>query len=70
MLAVLERARRSPFKCKSGFAREMAVWVALAACENLISTRINPTEFTDVWMITDEGMGWMEGVYDVLSTRH
>ncbi len=55
-------ARVKPFKTKSDFARMMATEVALAACEGLISTRLNESQFSNVWMITAEGMKWLDEV--------
>ena len=67
--AVLLQAKQSPFTTKSDFARVAANPIALAASEGLISTRLNETTFTNRWMVTAEGMEWMEGMEDVLSTR-
>ena len=67
--AVLLQAKQSPFTTKSDFARVAANPIALAASEGLISPRLNETTFTNRWMVTAEGMEWMEGMEDVLSTR-
>ena len=66
---VLLQAKQSPFTTKSDFARVAANPIALAASEGLISTRLNETTFTNRWMVTADGMEWMEGMEDVLSTR-
>jgi hypothetical protein len=66
---VLLQAKQSPFTTKSDFARVAANPIALAASEGLISTRLNEDTFTNRWMVTAEGMEWMEGMEDVLSTR-
>ena len=68
--AVLETCRQRPFTVKSNFARHMAVWIALAASEGLISTRINPEEFGNQWLLTQQGFEWMEMIHDVVRTRH
>lgn len=39
--------------------------VAIAASEGLITTRINDEAFGNVWLITQQGMGFIEGFNDV-----
>ena len=63
---VLEQAKIKPYTTKSDFARQWATHVALAACEGLLSTRLNDEQFTNVWMVTADGLDWMSGVEDVL----
>tara|TARA_B100001057_G_scaffold35947_1_gene32531 strand:+ start:12388 stop:12591 length:204 start_codon:yes stop_codon:yes gene_type:complete len=67
---VLEQAKQSPFTTKSDFARIAANPIGVAASEGLISTRLNDHTFTNRWMITREGMDWMEGFYEVFGPRH
>ena len=64
---VLQTARMKPFTTKSDFARRAAVWVALCASDGLITTRVNETQISNVWMITQEGLEVLEGLGDVLS---
>jgi hypothetical protein len=66
VLDVLTHARAEPFTTKSDFARKAANAVALAASEGLITTRLNDTTYTNRWMVTIDGLEWMEGVNDVL----
>lgn len=66
---VLVHAKQSPFTTKSDFARMAANPVALCASEGLLSTQLNETTYTNKWMVTAEGLEWMEGMEDVLSTR-
>ena len=66
---VLVHAKQSPFTTKSDFARVAANPVALCASEGLLSTQLNDTTYTNKWMVTAEGLEWMEGMEDVLSTR-
>ena len=66
---VLVHAKQSPFTTKSDFARVAANPVALCASEGLLSTKLNETTYTNKWMVTAEGLEWMEGMEDVLSTR-
>ncbi len=63
---VLEQAKIKPYTTKSDFARQWATQVALAACEGLLSTRLNDAQFTNVWMVTADGLYWMSEVEDVL----
>ena len=57
---VVERARVNPYTTKSEFARLAATEVALAASEGLISTRIEGGLYTNRWMITAEGLEFLE----------
>ena len=66
--AVVQTAKIKPYTTKSDFARTWASHVALAACEGLISTRLSDEKFTNVWMVTSDGLDWMQEVEDVL--RH
>ena len=65
--AVLVQARQAPFTTKSDFARKAATPIALCASEGLISTRIGEHTYTNRWMVTAEGLGWMEGFEDAHS---
>lgn len=67
--AVLTQARQSPFTTKSDFARVAANPISFAACEGLISTKINEDTFTNRWMITSEGIDWLEGYNEVFGPR-
>jgi len=62
---VVSLAREKPFTTKSDFARMAANEVAIAASEGLITTRINDEAFGNVWLITQQGMGFIEGFNDV-----
>jgi len=62
---VLEQAKIKPYTTKSDFARQWATHVALASCEGLLSTRLNDEQFTNVWMVTADGLDWMSEVEDV-----
>jgi len=64
---VLEKSRVAPFTTKSDFARIAATAIGLCATEGLISTRIRDGVYTNRWMITPDGMEWMEGYADVFS---
>ena len=62
---VLEHAKVNPFTTKSDFAR-----MAANEIEGLISTRVNDGQYSNVWMITREGLDQMEELASVLSSRH
>ena len=62
----LEGARIAPYTTKSDFARRWATHIALAACEGLLSTQLKEGQFTNVWMVTEDGLRWMSEVEDVL----
>jgi hypothetical protein len=68
--AVLLQAKQFPFTTKSDFARKAATPIALCATEGLISTQLGENTFTNRWMVTAEGLGWMEGFEDAFSPRH
>jgi hypothetical protein len=58
---VLMCAKQRPFKTKSDLARKAANEVALAASEGMLTTKLNDTTYTNVWMVTSDGLDWMEG---------
>lgn len=63
---VVQTAKIKPYTTKSDFARTWATHIALAAVEGLISTRLTEEKFTNVWMVTADGLDWMSEVEDVL----
>ena len=67
---LLERARARPFTTKSDIARAAADLVALCACEGLLTTMLPDGTFTNTWMVTSNGITWLEGAADALLTRH
>ena len=64
---LLKRARVRPFTTKSDIARSAADVVALCASEDLLTTSLPNGHFTNVWMITPDGMAWLEGYADAVS---
>ena len=66
----LERARLAPFTTKSDFARMAANEVGICASEGLISTAVREGAYSNVWMITAEGIEQMEAMDDLFSVRH
>ena len=65
--SVLALARMKPFTTKSALAREAATEVGLCASEGLISPRVNEFTFGNIWMITQDGLAYMEGLDELLS---
>ena len=65
---LLERARARPFTTKSDVARGAADIVALCACEGLLTTMLPDGTFTNSWLITTDGISWLEGATDALLT--
>ena len=68
--SVLLHAKQFPFTTKSDFARKAATAIALCATEGLLSTQLGENTYTNKWMVTAEGLGWMEGFEDAFSPRH
>jgi len=66
VFSVVQKARVQPFTTKSDFAREFANEVALCASEGFITTQVDDSSFTNIWMVTHEGLSFMEGLSDVL----
>lgn len=64
---VLLSARTKPFTTKSTMAREYANYVALAASEGLLTTRLDDQRHINAWLITEDGLSWMRELEDVLS---
>ena len=56
----VEKARVEPFSTKSRFARFAANEIAIAASEGFISNRLDDGVFTNKWMITAEGIEFLE----------
>jgi hypothetical protein len=67
---VLEKARVQPFTTKSDFARIAANEIGICASEGMISTQVSEGTYSNVWMITVEGLEQMEAMNDILSPRH
>ena len=57
---LLHRARVRPFTTKSDIARS-AQTLSRCAPPNLLTTSLPNGHFTNVWMITPDGMAWLEG---------
>ena len=68
LFLTVEKARAMPFTTKSEFARYAANEIALAASEGLISTRLDNGVFCNRWMITADGLAFLEEMLDAYST--
>lgn len=62
---VIQTARRKPFTTKSEFARFAANEVALCASEGFITTKVSDDTYSNTWMVTHDGLSFIEGVDDV-----
>jgi len=60
----VEKARVEPFSTKSRFARFAANEIAIAASEGFISNRLDEGVFTNKWMITADGIEFLEEIAD------
>ena len=56
---VCRRAWLDGISVKGRFARSSALWVAMAATEGLISTKVDDERWASAWMITDGGIEFM-----------
>ncbi len=70
MYLTIERARRDPFTTRSNFARNAAEIIAICACEGLISTKLNEEQFGNLWLVTAEGLEYMEWFDDNFVIGH
>lgn len=64
---VLKRAWQSPFKTKSDFSRECADFVAMAASDGHLTTRVAAGLYDNVWRITPKGLAHLyrlESIHD------
>lgn len=65
LLQILIRARLDAFTTKSDFARDNADYVAMAASQGLISTRVMNDVFSRHWQITAKGNQVLEEAYGI-----
>jgi hypothetical protein len=62
ILEVVREAYVNPFTVSSNFARSNAAAVAMAACEDYITTKIIGDVYCSVWRITREGLQFLEAM--------
>lgn len=60
MFQVLARAWAGGFTTKSTFARDAASMVAIAATENLITTKLTDELWGNRWLITADGLSFLK----------
>jgi len=65
--SLLQRARVAPFTCKSDIARKAAEIIAVCACEGLLTTRLEDELYGNRWMVTEDGLIWMQGFEDAFT---
>ena len=70
MHLVVSHARQKPFTTKSEFARYAANEIAVCAAEGFITTNIKEGMYSNMWMVTEEGLQFMREVEDVLGIGH
>ena len=70
MYLTMMRARENPFTTRSDFARKAAEIIAICAGEGFISTKLNEEQWGNLWMITADGLQWMEWFNDNFTIRH
>ena len=66
MFITLDRAWRKPFKIKSTFARDGAMYVAICASEGFITTCIGEDKWGERWLITNGGMQVKDELHEIL----
>lgn len=68
---LLLTTKTKPFTVKSNMARDAAEVIAMLACDGMISTKLPDGRFTNLWMITQNGLDLIEELADEFhSTRH
>ncbi len=67
MWNVLDRAWSDPFKIKSNFARDSAMYIGICASEGLITTALEQDTWGDRWAITEDGMDMKEDLDERIS---
>ena len=70
LFGVMVKARVEPFTTKSDTARVCANEIALLASEGLLTTKVHEGAYGNIWMVTEDGLAWMEEVEFALSSRH
>lgn len=64
---VLFTAAEKGFTTKSKFAREFATLIAIAATEDLITTRLSETTWGNTWGVTENGLEYLMELEIVLN---
>jgi len=64
MHMVLDIANRTPFTCKSKFARQNAEWIAVCASEGFLTTKVSAEKWGNRWRTTNNGKQLLEELQD------
>lgn len=67
LYAVLFKAWQGGFSTRSRFSRSEADMIAVAATEQLITTKISEEMWGNKWLITEDGLYYMKELEDALS---
>lgn len=67
---VLMRAHNNPFTTKSDFARAYANFIALAACDGNITTKVGQFVPTATWRITEKGLRYLYFLLPEVNEAH
>ena len=65
---LLQIIQNNPITTKSRVAREKADVLALCACEGFISTMLPDGHFTNIWMITEDGIDWLKNASSAIQS--
>ncbi len=60
MFFVLKNAKMGGFTTKSKFARDAATIIAVAATEDLITTKLSEEEWGNIWFLTEFGHSYLK----------
>lgn len=66
---LLTHAKQKPFTTKSDMARMAADIVAICAVEGFLSTGLPNGHYTNLWMVTQQGLSWLEEATNALTDR-
>ncbi len=67
MFFVLKNAKMGGFTTKSKFARDAATFIAVAATEDLITTKLSDEEWGNIWFLTEFGQAYLTELENVIS---
>lgn len=66
MFVVLKQAQLGGFTTKSKFARDAATIIAVAATEDLITTKLSDEEWGNIWFLTEFGGEYLRELENVI----
>lgn len=62
LIPIIREAYVNPFTVSSNFARANAAAVAMAACEDYITTNLFRDVYCSIWRVTSEGLQFLEAM--------